>query len=307
MYTLLANVDLEQQVSTLAVKTVLLASAILLVCTLIAYWSQKNKKVFKKAKVPLFFTMTATLVLSTATLFGSTIYLNQKAESKGPVHWHSEIEFWACGTELDLRNPTGKLSNKIGTSTYHEHNDKHIHLEGVVVRKSEDASLEKFMRVTGGYIEQDMIGIPLSSNSAEWFAQADDDKLDGDTQGNLSSDTFNQYVINQEKGSVLNLRNGATCNGAAAELQTFVYTYNKENNTYSQTKLSDPSKYIMRNESSLGPPSDCVIVEFDSPKSRTNKLCQQYGVKDEKRCVEFGVKSYTPKLCNIKEVQGSTE
>jgi hypothetical protein len=96
-------------------------------------------------------------------------------------------------------------------------------------------------------------------------------------------------------------RNGMGCNqDGYAELQTFLIRYDKESKTYSQSKLSDPSQYVIRDESTV-PPGDCVIVEFDMLKSRTDKLCQQYGIRDETRCVEFGVSSYNPKLCNIRE------
>ena len=69
-----------------------------------------------------------TLTLSTGILIGSTIYLNTNSDSGGPVHWHADIEFWACGNEIELRDPTG-FSNKIGTGTLHEHDDHRIHLD----------------------------------------------------------------------------------------------------------------------------------------------------------------------------------
>ncbi len=302
-----ATVDLEQQITSIGFKTVVISSVILFVCTVIALLFQKRKKLFKKLKKPLFIVMAGTMVISAGTLLAGTVYLNSKAESKGPVHWHAEIEFWSCGAELDLRNPTGKLSNKVGTSTYHEHNDKHIHLEGVVVKKSHDASLGKFMQVTGGYIQDDRIGIPLNNDSNKWFTSEADDNTDGDPQRsenfNLATNS-NEWVTNDDKGKILELQNGQSCSGSEeenAELQVFAYTYDKVSKTYSQRKLTNPAEYVIRDESSLGPPSDCIIVEFDTPRDRTDKLCQQYGVKDAVRCVQFGVKEYKPDLCNIRE------
>lgn len=298
MYFYLA--DLEQDITRLGIKTVMYATVVLIVATVLAVLL-KNKPRFK---LPLFLVIAVTLVGSTLLLFGSTVYLNMKSESGGPVHWHTDIEFWACGTELELRNPRGVLSNKIGTSTYHEHNDKRIHLEGVVVRKSEDASLKKFMDVTDGFMSRDAVGIALNENEAEWFAS--EDKQDGDTQTLTHADQLKTRVKQTDNGPLMELVNGQSCGSQRSELQTFLYTFDKETKSYSQEKVADGSKYIMRDESVV-PPADCVIVEFDTPKDRTNKLCRQYGVRDSKRCTEFGVHEYTPDLCNITETTGGSE
>lgn len=312
---LFAQADLEQQIASLATRTVTYAAIALLVLVITAAVVKKQpERVQRYFKLPLFVLIATIMVGSTLLLAGSTVYLNVKSESGGPVHWHSGIEFWACGAEVNLRDPNGFLSNKIGTATYHEHNDKYIHLEGVVVEKRVDASLEKFMEVTGGYIADDRIGIPLSEDESDWLAR--DDQLDGDPQRpeNLGLATADGERIVYSSGTtderlpVLELQNGQTCGSTTnepAELQVFVYTFDKETDTYSQAKIEDPQSYIMRDESSLGPPSDCVIVEFDTPKAATDKLCEQYGVKDAQRCTEFGVKEYDPGLCNIKEINNA--
>ena len=293
--------DLEQDITGLGMKTVLYASIVLVVATVVAVL-MKNK--LPKLKLPLFLVMAITLVGSTLLLFGSTIYLNTHSESGGPVHWHSDIEFWVCGTELELRDPHGTLSNKIGTATYHEHNDKRIHLEGVVVRKSEDATLNKFMRVSDGFVTHDAIGVPLNDNAEEWYISGN--QLDGDQQNLDNIAELANHVKQTDSGPIMEFVNGQNCNDQPAELQTFVYRYDEATKTYRQNKLSDSSKYIMRDESVV-PPGDCVIVEFDKPKARTNKLCRQYGIRDSKRCVEFGVDGYDPELCNITETTGGTD
>jgi hypothetical protein len=295
--------DLEQQIAGLS-KSIILGAALILVVLVVLSISLRDR--VPKLKPALFAGLATTLLAPTLFLIVSTIYLNVRSESGGPVHWHAEIEFWACGTELELRDPTGFLSNKIGTSTYHEHNDKHIHLEGVVVNK-EDASLGKFMRVTGGSLSSTGIDVPLNQEKSAWFATGD--KLDGDAQGTINPDEFEaQFIKHSPEGLVASLRKGGTCNNQPAQLQTFVYTYNKQNDTYSQRKLENPAEYIIRDESSLGPPSDCVIFEYDTPKERTDKLCEQYGVRDRNRCKAFGVKKGSPELCNITEVQsGGTQ
>lgn len=304
---LLAEADLEQQIVSLGVRTVVMASIALVVLLIIAALLKDR---VPKLKLPLFVAIAFTLIGTTLTLFGSTVYLNMKAESGGPVHWHNEIEFWSCGAELELRNPQGTLTNKIGTATFHEHNDKHFHLEGVVVRKARDASLKKFMEVSGGYATENAMAVPLNKDSNEWFAH--DEKIDGDEQrterfANATGDK--DWVEQTEKGPVAVLKDGQYCSAsdsAPAELQTFVYTYNKEDDTYTQRKLNDPSEYVMREESSLGPPADCVIVEFDTPRAATDKLCQQYGVRDLSRCTEFGVEQFDAKTCYAREINKPT-
>lgn len=306
-----ASADLEEQITSLAIDTVAISALGLFIFTILAVIlvNKGSAKLHKLFKLPLFILISATMVFSTLILIGSTVYLNVKSDSGGPVHWHSGIEFWTCGTELNLRDPIGFLSNKVGSATYHEHNDKYIHLEGVVVDKDYDASLEKFMAVTGGYITDNSIGIPLSDEEAAWPVTGD--QLDGDNVGDVSGADFRTITNNGERvatsqdGPVLELRNGDSCGDSGmdqAELQVFVYTYNKADKTYSQQKIEDPGSYIMRDESSLGPPGDCVIVEFDTPKAATDRLCEQYGIKDVERCVSFGVSEFNPDLCNIREV-----
>lgn len=286
--------DLEAQIGALSVKSVLVASVILVVLLVLAALviNDKDKHHIKK---PLFILITLTIIIPTFIMAGSTVYLNVKSESGGPVHWHTDIEYWVCNQEIELRDPTAFLSNKIGTSTYHEHDDKRIHLEGVVVEKEYDASLEKFMDVTGGDITPTSLVIPTNDNIFE-------NDFDGDenTGNKAVVENFVKNVENNEK--VVEVENGQNCGeGAPAEVQVFLIRYNGENDTYYQKKLEDPGSYVMRDES-IVPPGDCLIVEFDQPKSETNYLCEQYGVRDAERCTEFGVSSFNPDLCNIKKV-----
>lgn len=290
--------DIEQQIINLSINTAYIGSAVLIVCALIALVANKRlpKKSFKKLKLPLFIPMLAAAVIGTGVLAYNTVYLNLVSESKGPVHWHTDIEFWACGSEIELRDPTGFLSNKIGTSTYHEHNDKRIHLEGVVVDESHDASLGKFMEVTGGYLNDQGIGIPLNDDPQRWL----EDERDGDPVDRAFLADIDRYIGETAEGQVLDLQNGrVSCDGQPAELQVFAYRFDEDSDTYRQTKVENPAGYVIRDEA-IVPPGDCVIFEFDAPKAATDKLCEQYGVRDSRRCTEFGVSEYDPELCNIK-------
>lgn len=300
LYTLASGTtDIEGKINAFSLRTISIATLVLIVLLVIASFVVKKDKV-NHIKVPLFVLIAATIILPSLLLIGSTVYINTISESKGPVHWHTDVEFWVCGQEIELRDPTGFLSNKIGTATYHEHDDKRIHLEGVVVEKAYDASLKKFMDVTGGAITEDAITIPVEARLSE-------NDIDGD-QPSGTIESLRQYVTTDENNlSTMTLQNGDACeNGVPAELQVFLLRYDEKDKTYSQEKLTDPGAYIMRDESVV-PPGDCLIVEFDNFKSRTDRLCEQYGVRDEQRCTEFGVSSFNPELCNIRETSSSND
>ena len=286
--------DIEGDINALSMKAVLGASLVLVVLLAVSAFTVKNKK-YHALKMPLFIAIAATIVAPSLFLVGSTIYINTISESKGPVHWHTDIEYWVCGEEIELRDPYEFLSNKIGTSTYHEHDDKRIHLEGVVIEKDYDASLEKFFDVTEGKI-----------TSTEMIIATDAQLFENDTDGDVPSgnqDAVRQFVVNDSDGRpTISVKNGDSCGGEVpGEVQAFLFRYNKGEDTYTQTKLEDPARYIMRDES-IVPPGDCLIVEFDAPKSSSDRLCQQYGVRDAERCTEFGVSEFNPELCNIRQI-----
>lgn len=231
--------NLEELIASSSVMILVSATVLLF---LLAGISLKLKKLSKLTKKILYIAICLAVLLPTLYLAISTVYLNTISSSKGPVHWHADIEIWACGKELDLKDPTG-WSNKIGSPTLHEHNDKRIHLEGVVL-SPQDASLGKFFRVIDGNISQSSLTVPT-------------------TTGDVS------------------LQNGMTCltDGRPAELQVFVYQTDK-NQYYSQRKVQDPATYRISPESAV-PAGDCVIVEFDSPKDKTDKLCRSYRVAEQ--------------------------
>ncbi len=290
LYSLFAHTDnLESDVTKLGIRVVLVSSIALFILVLIA-GLLKNKS--KRLRLPLFLLITFTIVASTATLFGSTVYLNTSSESGGPVHWHADIEFWACGKQLELRNPSGLLSNKVGTPTLHEHNDQRIHLEGVVVEKATDANLGNFMNVVGGSISSEMMEVPLADSILE-------DQVDGD---GISSTNIDNLISTDSLGKKSFVAtSGEKCGDELAEPQVFVYQFNKKENTYSQTKLIDPEDYIIRDES-IVPPGDCIIMEFDVKKARTDKLCEQYGIQDKNLCAKYGVEGKALDECSIYEV-----
>ena len=66
-------------------------------------------------------------------------------------------------------------------------------------------------------------------------------------------------------------KNGETCNNAEAYWQMFV-------NGKKNEELND---YILSSYSQV-PPGDCIILEFDVEKDKTDKQCESYRIADEK-------------------------
>lgn len=58
-----------------------------------------------------------------------------------------------------------------------------------------------------------------------------------------------------------------------AELQVFAYQTRK--GQVSQRKLDDPKEYLISPYSKV-PPGDCIIIEMDAPKEKTDKICSSY-------------------------------
>ena len=292
--------DLETETSSFAMRTVVTATIVLIV--LIAFSVLFAQRV-KILKLPLFSMIAFTMALPTILLIYSTVSLNLRADSGGPVHWHADFEIWACGNEFELRDPTGFLSNKIGTAVLHEHDDHRIHLEGVVVEEEIDASLGKFMHVIGGAITDEAIVVPLN---ADGKGDLFEDEVDGDGPSDSNPSLVDPYIIEDaELGKVASFRDGDLCGSQRAEVQTFVYSYNEDDKTYSQRKLTNPRDYVIFDDSNV-PPGDCIIFEFGPTRDTTDKLCEQYGIRDIDRCEEFGVEQDKRSICELREVQNTT-
>ncbi len=237
--------NLEQVLNTYSLYLLLFGSIFLIVLALVAL---KAKKLSPDNKKILFLSILVSALIPTIVMSASTVYLNVVSSSGGPVHWHADFEVWACGKEVDLKDPKG-LSNKIGTPTLHEHNDKRIHLEGVVFAPT-DASVGKFFQVVGGQLSSGSFSLPTNNSN-------------------------------------LSVKNGTNCPGQTmSEVQMFVYKTDKDNH-YSQQKIADPANYVI-SPFSVVPQGDCIIVEFDSPKDKTDKLCRSYKVSEKTGKVKGG-------------------
>lgn len=211
----------------------LMALVAILLLSLIALFL---KNPGEKIKYLLFGLIVVTVLANTLYLVGSTIYLNQVSATKGPVHWHADYEVWQCGKELELEDPKG-LSNKVGSETVHEHNDKRMHFEGVM-EDLRHASLGHFFKEVGGSLDSE------------------------------------HFTFSTHEG-LTTMESGQKCQGQPAKLQVFVYK--TEDKFFSQQKLDKPQDYIISPHSQV-PPGDCVIIELDAEKPKTDKMCNFYQV-----------------------------
>ncbi|HVI69440.1 MAG TPA: hypothetical protein VM581_03190 [Magnetospirillaceae bacterium] len=301
MLNIFGSQDLESFISDLSITVTVVGSVLIVLLLLVAVIvdRQKGKKP-KRLKLPLFVAICVVVLGTTFTIGGGTVYLNVNSATGGPVHWHADFEIWACGNELELRDPHGFLSNKVGTPTYHEHNDKRIHVEGVPINLPYDFSLGKFMTVVSGGMTQTSLIVPL--NDDKYFENGEGE-TDGDGNGAPAPELVTPLIETGADGKVANLINGRTCGDQPAEVQVFAMHFNDGNQTYKQTKVTDIVNYMPAKEPTV-PAGDCIIIEFAPPKDRTDKLCKQYGVRDRDRCAAFGVPpARDHNICDVREVR----
>lgn len=198
------------------------------------------KRTAHRYKKILFTIIVALTLIPTLFLLGSIIYTNTISITKGPVHWHADFEVWNCGEKLDIINPEGLL-NRVGTPLLHEHGDNRIHVEGVLLDKSE-ADLHTFFDAIGGDLTKTIANIPTNKETQE-------------------------------------LINDRICNSKEGRLQVFVYKIinpkEKNNWQYEQQKIEDFQNYVLSPQTNI-PPGDCIIIEFDQEKNKTDKLCSSY-------------------------------
>lgn len=227
---------LDQVIRTNSINFTLWAILLLAILTVLSIILKKSEY----AKFILFGGFVVVALANTIYLSGSTIYLNQKSQTGGPIHWHADFEIYNCGQEVDIKDPEG-FSNKTGEEVVHEHNDERMHFEGVLL-DMHDASIGHFFESLGGSMSNKHLTIPTNEG-------------------------------------LLTLQDDSFCKGQQADFQVFVFK--TKGSIFSQQKLTDPQNYVISPEGNV-PPGDCVIIELDQTKDRTDKLCNFYKVAKEK-------------------------
>jgi hypothetical protein len=238
---------LDQQIVDITVKLVVGASIWVALLTLI---SLTKKTLEERHKVELFWGITTPVILVTLFVAGSTIYLNIVSETNGPVHWHADFRILNCGEEIDLIDPEG-ISNRVGTPTFHEHDDLRVHVEGTVYRLT-DVSLGSFFETIGGQVSHGQMTLPT-----------------------------NQGMVKMTNGDKCLTGELA---GRSAKLNVFLYR--TEGDKVYQEKLIDWPSHVLAPYITV-PPGDCVVFEF-SPENKltTKNTCQFYAIEINKGNLE---------------------
>jgi len=233
------KVNFDSYLKSNSINYILITSLIAII-SIIAISFSKEKT--EKTKWLFFLAIIIPVILTTAYLAGSTIYLNLISETKGPVHWHADFEIWNCDEKIELIKPKG-ISNSVGSPVFHEHGDNRIHVEGVVVQRKE-VDLHNFLEVVGGSLTNDYLS-----------------------------------VLTDE--GIIEISNDNLCNGNPGKLQVFLYKIKNPEATknwkFEQQKLGDFEDYIVSPYSQI-PPGDCIIIEFDAEKEKTEHICETYKV-----------------------------
>ena len=230
------KIELGSYLKSTSLNYLLIASVIVLILVLFSIFYKEKTKI----KMFLFFGIITPVILATIYLAASTIYLNLISETQGPVHWHADYEIWNCNEKIELIKPEG-LSNRIGSPLFHDHGDNRIHVEGVVTNAN-DINLHNFFETVGGYMSKDTLKIPTDKEFIE-------------------------------------IKNKDLCNGKGGKLQVFLYKVKNpediKNWVFEQLKLENFENYILAPHSNV-PPGDCIIIEFDEEKEKTELLCDTY-------------------------------
>lgn len=235
----LAHGEKEEKDYSLEIST----AAFVLILIIMAF--SLSKKKLKNNEKRLLFSLISLIALTTTFyLTYSTISLNINSITKGPVHWHADFEFRACGEKLDLRDPEG-FFNRVGSPVYHEHNDDRIHVEGVVT-DLEDVTLHEFFEQVNTEIEKN-----------HWL-----------------------FINHNNEKLLINKCNGKK---AITQVFLLKVT-NPENTKhwiYEQEKLEDYDRYVISPYTAV-PPGDCIIIEFDEEKEKTKHVCESYKISMRK-------------------------
>ncbi len=190
----------------------------------------------ERRKWELFLGISLPIAVATLYIIGTTVYRNSISVTKGPVHWHADFRIFVCGEELNIVDPHG-LVNLVGSPLLHEHGDNRVHIEGRVM-DWEDITLPRFFSAIGGELTQDHLTLPTNN------------------------------------GSTVSMTNGQTCrDGKTGSVQVFVHSV--RDGVVIQQKLGRFDSYRLAPYADV-PRGDCVIIEFDQDKPKTEHLCQSY-------------------------------
>lgn len=284
--TILAFGLLATSVSNLSVAVTSGAIIVLFILIALAIGTHESRRSFK---APLFTLIVCVVMITTLILGGATVALNANSPTGGPVRWAADFQVWACGNQLDLRDPRGLLTDRIGSPVLFEQNDGRIHFSGTPTNLPTDVTLGTFLQTVGGDITDSSLIFPTNDKTAFIGTPRAPEQVE-------------PYLQTNSEGTFVRFLSGQSCGNQASQVQVFVYQFDEATNTYRQTKITNPANYEISHKTTV-PAGDCIIMEFAPAMDHTDHLCQSYGQRDVLHCMTFGVPANKATSCDIQEVK----
>jgi hypothetical protein len=268
--------------------------AIALICIL----SASVKKRSPRHNGVLFILISIVVISSTGLLVGAVLDSFLNASPTGLSRRQSQIEYWACGVQLATPAPNKPFSSSNGEGAFYDYGDGFARFQGVIDQEVNAPNLSNFQRAIGGSITATSMVLPLSPDVVSTTIDGDSP----DPSGVSRIDKFVSSAVDDQ--STITLVNGATCGSTSSVINIFGYSVNESTNTYMQKKYEFPSNLDLGKIQNI---SDCIIVEFDSIREKTDRLCSEIGDQDAARCQDFRLLSKQEGSCDLRQVsEGGT-
>jgi hypothetical protein len=94
----------------------------------------------------------------------------------------------------------------------------------------------------------------------------------------IGGEMGNNFALVPTDNGLVRLESGQQCNGEAL-FQVFIYSLKGQ--LIEQKKIDNPQNFILQNQT-LVPPGNCIIIEQDTEKLRTEHLCESYKAAKDK-------------------------
>ncbi len=268
--------------------------AIAIICIL----SASVKKRSPRHNSVLFALIAIVVISSTGLLVGAVLDSFLNASPAGLSRRQSQIEYWACGVQLATPAPNKLFTSSNGEGAFYDYGDGLARFQGVIDQEADAPNLSNFQRAIGGSITATSMVLPLSPNVVS-------SAVDGDIPDPSGISRIDKFISGVEGDqATITLVNGSTCGSTSSVINIFGFNVNVSTNTYTQKKYEFPSNLDL---GKIKDTSDCIIVEFDSVREKTDRLCSEIGNRDSARCQDFRLINKQEGSCDLRQVfEGST-
>lgn len=263
--------------------------AIAIICIL----SASVKKRSPRHNSVLFALIATVVISSTGLLVGTVLDSFFNASPTGLSRRQSQIEYWACGVQLATPAPNKPFRTSSGEGSFFEYGDGVARFQGIINQELDAPNLANFQNAIGGSITATSMVLPLSENIISTG-------IDGDIPDPSGTSRIDKFITKStDSQTTITLVNGSTCGSTSSVINIFGLSVNESTNTYTQKKFEFPSNLNLGNVQNM---SDCIIVEFDAVREKTDRLCSEIGNRDSARCQDFRLISKQAGSCDLRQV-----